>query len=87
MYEGSWSFFTKSRHLLNRGLLNRGLGVYTYFLKNILKTSFSEIRIGIKRSHSAPFKHTWCKKLISKKKKSCKISEMQSTYEVENYKR
>ena len=27
MYEGSWSLFTKSRYLLNRGLLNRGLGV------------------------------------------------------------
>ena len=29
MYKGSWSLFTKSRYLLNRGLLNWGLGVYT----------------------------------------------------------
>ena len=29
MYEGSWSLFTKSRYLLNRGLLNQGLGVFS----------------------------------------------------------
>ena len=31
--EGSWVLFTKSNYLLNRALLNRGLGVYIKFLR------------------------------------------------------
>ena len=43
MYEGSWSLFTKSRYLLNRGLLDRGSGVL--ILHQYIHISFS-IRIG-----------------------------------------
>ena len=30
--EGSWVLFTKSNYLLNRALLNRGLGVFKKFI-------------------------------------------------------
>ena len=33
--EGSWVLFTKSNYLLNRALLNRGLGVPTYLFYQI----------------------------------------------------
>ena len=36
MYERSWILFTKSRYLLNRGLLNRGLGVCTFTLVELI---------------------------------------------------
>ena len=29
--EGSWVLFTKSNYLLNRALLNQGLGVFSFF--------------------------------------------------------
>ena len=33
--EGSWVLFTKSNYLLNRALLNRGLGVLIFLLNMI----------------------------------------------------
>ena len=42
MYEGSWSLFTKSRNLLNKALLNRGLGVLYSYKSQLYSSKFSD---------------------------------------------
>ena len=67
MYEGSWILFTKSRYLLNRGLLNRGLGVCTFTLVELISQDLgsqpvlllSKLCIGRTRANGLYFLSSW----------------------------